>query len=65
VEAGAQGPHKIQRGYLPQHTYSAHWIADGAFRKAVADYLDHERRQVDYEIDLIGKDYTPYRKSDC
>lgn len=63
VEAGAQGPHKIQRGYLPRHTYSAHWIADASFRKAVADYLDHERRQVDYEIDIIGKDYTPYRKS--
>lgn len=65
VEAGAQGPHKIQRGYLPRHTYSAHWIADSGFRKAVADYLDHERRQVDYEIDLIGKDYTPYRKTIC
>lgn len=63
VEAGAQGPHKIQRGYIPRHTYSAHWIADSGFRKAVADYLDHERRQVDYEINLIGKDYTPYRKS--
>ncbi len=62
VEAGAQGPHKIQRGYLPRHTYSAHWIADTSFRNAVADYLEHERKQVNYEIDLIGKDYTPYKK---
>jgi len=62
VEAGAQGPHKIQRGYLPRHTYSAHWIADPRLRDAVADYLAHERRQVDREIDLIERDYTPYRK---
>ncbi|HAD87812.1 MAG TPA: GNAT family N-acetyltransferase, partial [Rhodospirillaceae bacterium] len=40
VEAGAQGPHKVQRGYLPQQTYSAHWIADKGFRDAVSDFLD-------------------------
>src|SRR6266853_246499 len=42
VEAGAQGEHKISRGYLPTVTYSAHYIADPAFRQAVADYLKHE-----------------------
>jgi predicted N-acyltransferase len=43
VEAGAQGEHKIQRGYLPVPTYSAHWIAHPGLRAAVADFLDHER----------------------
>ena len=43
VEAGAQGEHKIARGYLPQTTYSAHYIVDPDFRRAVRDYLKHER----------------------
>jgi predicted N-acyltransferase len=43
VEAGAQGEHKIARGYLPQTTYSAHYIVDPALRRAVRDYLKHER----------------------
>ena len=43
VEAGAQGDHKIQRGYLPVPTYSAHWIVDPGFRRAVDDYLKRER----------------------
>lgn len=46
VEAGAQGEHKIQRGYLPRRTYSAHWIADGGFRRAVAEFLAQETRAV-------------------
>ena len=46
VEAGAQGEHKIARGYQPVTTYSAHWIADPGFRQGVADYLKRERRQV-------------------
>lgn len=46
VEAGAQGEHKIARGYLPQTTYSAHYIADPALRRAVRDYLQHERAYV-------------------
>ncbi len=46
VEAGAQGEHKIARGYLPQTTYSAHYIADPALRRAVRDYLEHERSYV-------------------
>ncbi len=62
VEAGAQGPHKIHRGYLPRHTYSAHWIADPALRKAIADHLEREREQVDWEIAEVGREYSPYRK---
>ncbi len=46
VEAGAQGEHKLARGYLPTTTYSAHFIADPALRRAVADYLTHERAYV-------------------
>ena len=46
VEAGAQGEHKIARGYRPTTTYSAHWIAEPGFRRAVAQYLASERRQV-------------------
>ncbi len=42
VEAGAQGAHKIQRGYLPVATYSAHWIADPGLRRAVARFLEEE-----------------------
>jgi|AntDeeMinimDraft_5_1070356.scaffolds.fasta_scaffold00361_1 predicted N-acyltransferase len=43
-EPGAQGEHKIARGFLPTWTHSAHWIAEPAFRDAIADYLDRERR---------------------
>jgi predicted N-acyltransferase len=61
VEAGAQGEHKIQRGYLPVETYSAHWIADSRFEAAVADFLRRENRAVDMEIsELAG--LSPYRK---
>ena len=64
VEAGAQGPHKVQRGYLPRRTYSAHWIADPRFRDAVADYLDRERDHVDWEIEAVEREFSPYRKAD-
>ena len=47
VEAGAQGEHKLARGYLPTKTYSAHYIADPALRRAIADYLVRERAYVD------------------
>ncbi len=51
VEAGAQGGHKVARGYLPQATYSAHWISDAGFRDAVRRYLEDERRYVAEDID--------------
>jgi predicted N-acyltransferase len=63
VEAGAQGPHKIQRGYLPREVYSAHWIADPKFREAVEQFIDQERREVNYEIKTLMK-YSPYRDSE-
>lgn len=61
VEAGAQGEHKIARGYLPQTTYSAHYIADPALRRAVADYLRHERGYVE-EAGRELTDAGPFRK---
>ena len=63
VEAGAQGPHKIQRGYLPQTVYSAHWIENESFREAVARFVDQERREIEHEIDgLMG--YSPFRSKE-
>lgn len=62
VEAGAQGEHKIQRGYLPTPTYSAHWIADPRFREAVDRFLASERVAVDHEIKMLSED-SPFRKS--
>jgi uncharacterized protein len=63
VEAGAQGAHKLARGYLPSETYSAHYIADPALRRAVADYLKRERLAVAREIALLAED-SPYRQTD-
>jgi predicted N-acyltransferase len=63
VEAGAQGAHKLARGYLPVETYSAHYIADPGLRRAVADYLKRERRQLAREIALLAEE-SPYRKCD-
>jgi predicted N-acyltransferase len=62
VEAGAQGGHKLARGYLPSETYSAHYIADPGLRRAVADYLKRERLAVTREIALLTEE-SPYRKS--
>ena len=61
VEAGAQGEHKLARGYLPVPVHSLHWIADPAFRAAIARYLDQERRAVDEENELLTA-YGPFRK---
>ncbi|HUF87707.1 MAG TPA: GNAT family N-acetyltransferase [Thermohalobaculum sp.] len=61
VEAGAQGPHKIARGYEPVTTRSLHWIADPGFRRAVADYLRRERAAVDQEQALLAA-MTPFRR---
>jgi predicted N-acyltransferase len=62
VEAGAQGSHKIQRGYLPALTYSAHWIEHGGLREAVARFLKEESQHVDWEVEAIQRDYSPFRK---
>jgi predicted N-acyltransferase len=60
VEAGAQGEHKIQRGYLPQPTYSAHWIAHPGLRRAVSDFLDRERPALRSEMGAL-MDLSPYK----
>ena len=62
VEAGAQGPHKISRGYLPSETYSAHWIRDASFRDAIANYLTREDRETRFEMDMLEDERSPYRK---
>ncbi len=61
VEAGAQGPHKIQRGYLPTPTYSAHWIADPALRNAVANFVEEERQAIEFEQRELTQS-SPFRK---
>ncbi len=63
VEAGAQGQHKLPRGYMPTHTYSAHWIANASFRDAVGHYLESERQHVDEEIDYIAE-HGPFKRTD-
>lgn len=63
VEAGAQGAHKLARGYLPVTTRSAHWIAHSGLRRAIEDYLHHERRQVEMESEAL-KRHGPFRKAD-
>ena len=61
VEAGAQGPHKIQRGYLPTTTYSLHHIFDPRLAKPVADALKRERTQVAREIQRL-MEFSPFKK---
>jgi predicted N-acyltransferase len=61
VEAGAQGGHKLARGYGPVQTWSAHWIADAGFRAAVADFLERERSGVAQDR-LYLAERTPFRK---
>ncbi len=63
VEAGAQGEHKLTRGYEPRLTRSAHWIAHPGLRTAVANYLDSERIAVEEGITELQA-YTPFRKVD-
>ena len=61
VEAGAQGEHKLARGYLPAATYSLHWIADAGFRKAVDRYLKEERAHVAEQREMLAE-FGPFRK---
>ncbi len=62
VEAGAQGEHKLARGYLPQETWSLHWINDPGFRRAVADFLSREGQALDEEIEILTH-YGPFRRN--
>ena len=61
VEAGAQGQHKIARGYLPSAVYSAHWIADPALREPVARYLEREREAVESDMAMLTEEFSPFR----
>ena len=62
VEAGAQGEHKLARGYLPHTTHSLHWFGDAGFREAIARYLKAERNAIDHEIEVLTS-YGPFRKA--
>jgi len=61
VEAGAQGEHKLARGYLPVETHSLHWIADPGFARAVGDFIARERQAVGEEIEVLTA-YGPFRR---
>jgi predicted N-acyltransferase len=63
VEAGAQGEHKLARGYVPVTTHSAHHIAHPGLRRAVADYLGRERREV-AAVGAYLREHAPFRKDD-
>ncbi|WP_332693069.1 GNAT family N-acetyltransferase [Devosia sp.] len=63
VEAGAQGEHKLARGYAPATTYSVHWIAHPGLRQAVADHLERERMSVERSQELLEQ-FTPFRKGE-
>jgi predicted N-acyltransferase len=63
VEAGAQGDHKLARGYMPVTTHSLHWVGDAQFRQAVARYLEDEREAVHWEIGELSRQ-SPFRKGE-
>jgi hypothetical protein len=63
VEAGAQGQHKISRGYLQSAVYSAHYIADPALRAPVARFVKQEQREVAGEMDWLREAYSPFRET--
>lgn len=62
VEAGAQGEHKLARGYLPHPTWSVHWMRDEGFANAVGSYLQAERDAVDHEIEVLTE-YGPFKRA--
>ncbi|HEY8571333.1 GNAT family N-acetyltransferase [Phenylobacterium sp.] len=62
VEAGAQGQHKIARGYLPKPVYSAHYIADPALRAPVEAFVRRERAGVEADMEWLAEEYSPFRK---
>jgi predicted N-acyltransferase len=60
-EPGTQGEHKIARGFEPAYTYSAHWIADPRFRRAIGEYLAQERAAIDQYMESV-REHTPFRR---
>lgn len=65
MEAGAQGEHKLQRGYLPSLTHSSHYIRDARLRSAIDNYLAQERQQIDYTMDALMQHVSPYKSMDA
>ena len=63
VEAGAQGDHKLARGYMPVPTHSLHWIADPGFRDAVADFVTREAAAIGEDIEILTE-MGPFKRSD-
>lgn len=63
VEAGAQGEHKLARGYQPVTTHSAHYISHPGLRRAVSDYLEHERREIEQTGEYLSE-HTPFRRGE-
>ena len=61
-EGGAQGEHKLARGFEAKKTYSAHWISDKRFKNAVANFLEKESNGIDYYISELTE-RTPFKKS--
>ncbi|WP_286771590.1 GNAT family N-acetyltransferase, partial [Sphingomonas sp. 66-10] len=61
VEAGAQGEHKLARGYAPVATFSAHYLPDPGFRRAVADFLERERDAIEQDRAFLNQ-MTPFRR---
>ncbi|MEB0222427.1 peptidogalycan biosysnthesis protein, partial [Pseudomonas sp. AB12(2023)] len=59
-EGGAQGEHKMARGFLPQKTWSAHWLAQPSFANAVQDFLEREAGGIEHYIDELNE-RTPFR----
>ncbi|MBD3664842.1 GNAT family N-acetyltransferase [Sulfitobacter aestuariivivens] len=62
VEAGAQGEHKLARGYLPTPTWSVHWVRDDGFARAIGEYLEAETAAVDDEIEILTE-YGPFKRA--
>ncbi len=61
VDAGAQGEHKLARGYMPAEVHSLHWIANASFRRAVSEYLDDESKEMEHAIDVMAE-AGPFKK---
>lgn len=62
-EPGTQGEHKVARGFVPQPTWSCHWLRDADFHRAIGSFLARETRHVDAYMDEVG-DHVPYRQSE-
>jgi len=61
-EAGAQGEHKLSRGFLPTPTWSAHWLAHPEFNQVIAEFLEHEHKGMQNYMDVLGE-HSPFKKS--